>query len=298
MRFIDIELAGEPFRAQLIEVLAPEATAAIWNALPLQGYIGPGQWSAEIMHLVDPLPLATTPTDPGVSYQYPGLVMLEPRSRQLSICFGQGRLNDQSGPLMPIPIAEIGANQPALAKLGQSLQWVGVQPIRVQPASDQETPLARDTVVGPKIEVDLNGVRVTATLLEAQSPGAVRSFLQTLPLQGRGTNTYASGPLTRFWNPVGGPEGETILESDDTDPRQQLLYPGYIYYQPNPPWRGFRIARAATMMRSALGGGSALRLIPLAKLDGDWTAFHDEAESLLVHGAKPLSFRLITDGDG
>lgn len=295
MRFIDIELAGETYRAKLLDALAPQATDAIWDALPLEGQVGPGQWSAAIFHMIQAA-FTTTPTDPGVSYQYPGLLMLEPRSRQLSICFGQGRLNDQTGPLTPIPIAEIGGNLPALAKFGHSLQWVGIQPIRVRPSRDQEAPLSLDTPIGPKIEVELNGVRVTATLLEAQAPGVVRSFLQQLPLLGRGTNTYASGPLTRFWNPDGGPEGETILEPDDSDPRQQLLYPGYIYYQPNPPWRGFRIARAATMMRSALGGGSALRLIPLAKLDGDWSAFHDEAELLLVHGAKPLSFRLITGG--
>jgi hypothetical protein len=213
--------------------------------------------------------------------------------KQLSVCFGQGRLNDQSGPLTPIPVAEIGDNLQSLASFGNSLQWIGAQPVRISASRDQESPLAQDLPLGPKIEVNLNGVATTATLLADQSPGVVRSFLEALPLTGRGTNTYASGPLTRFWNDLGGEEGETILDVGDDDPRQQVLYPGYIYYQPNPPWRGFRIAREATMMRGAFGGGSALKLIPLARLDGDWSSFYEEAAALLLHGAKPMTLRVL-----
>jgi len=44
------------------------------------------------------------------------------------------------------------------------------------------------------------------------SPRATAALAAALPLTGKATNTYGSGPLTRFWNAVGGPQGETPLD--------------------------------------------------------------------------------------
>jgi hypothetical protein len=45
-------------------------------------------------------------------------------------------------------------------------------------------------------------------------------------------------------------------------------------------------------MRGPAGDGS-LRLIPLARFDGDWSDFATTAEQLLRDGAKPMAFRLL-----
>jgi hypothetical protein len=141
------------------------------------------------------------------------------------------------------------------------------------------------------IDVELDDVAITATLLEETSPATTAAFAALLPLVGRATNTHSSGPLTRFWNPAGGPEGETPLQTGDRDARQVILYPGFLYYLPSSPWRGIRIAREATMMRGAVSGGDT-RLVPLARFDGDWSAFRRAAERVALEGAKPLRFRL------
>jgi hypothetical protein len=146
--------------------------------------------------------------------------------------------------------------------------------------------------VGRTIEVAFDRVVLTATLLEEQSPGVTSAFADLLPLSGMATNTVSSGPLTRFWNPAGGAEGETPLESDPQDRGQTILYPGYLYYLPTSPWRGIRIAREATIMRGPVGE-SAPQLIPLARFDGDWSDFATTAECLPREGAKPLAFRLL-----
>jgi hypothetical protein len=40
------------------------------------------------------------------------------------------------------------------------------------------------------------------------------------------------------------------------------------------------------------GPWSASTMTPLARFDGDWSAFRDIAKSLFIEGAKPMTFRL------
>jgi hypothetical protein len=146
---------------------------------------------------------------------------------------------------------------------------------------------------GHCIVVTLGDVKATARLLEAESPHVTASFVKLLPLVGQATNTHSSGPLVRFWNPAGGPEGETPLELGEDDSGQVILYPGFLYYLPTPPWRGIRIAaREATVMKGAVGGGGSTRLVPLARMEGDWSAFSEAAATLSTSGARQLRFEL------
>ena len=80
----------------------------------------------------------------------------------------------------------------------------------------------------------LAGTRAEAVLLEDQSPAATAAFAALLPLDGKVTNTYGSGPLTRFWNPGGGPQGETPLEVPESEVTATTLYGGG-YYLPTRP---------------------------------------------------------------
>ncbi|HEX5499712.1 MAG TPA: hypothetical protein VFX03_10810, partial [Thermomicrobiales bacterium] len=240
---------------------------------------------------LDPVPISPGVGDRGAPFQHPGLVVLDPTTGGLAMCYGQGRLNPDALPAAPIPVAQIGGDLAPLIEIGGARQWDGAAPFVVSRSADQETSLAPEpTAHGRTIEVDLDDVTVTATLLEATSPTTTAAFAALLPLAGRATNTHSSGPLTRFWNPAGGSEGETPLETGD-DGKEVILYPGALYYLPSSPWRGIRIAREATMMRGAVSGGDT-RLVPLARFAGDWSAFQRKAERLRVEGAKPMRFRL------
>jgi hypothetical protein len=231
--------------------------------------------------------------DRGVGFQYPGLVVYEPTTGEIAICYGQGRLNHHTLPLTPIPLAEIGGDLGSLADLCRSLQWEGARPMGFTRAADQTSPLEPPPPArGRKIGVAFDRVVLSATLLEERSPGITAAFAALLPLRGEATNTISSGPLTRFWNPAGGPEGETPLAVDPRDHGQVILYPGFLYYLPTEPWRGIRIPREATIMRGPVGDG-APRLIPLARFDGDWSGFATTAERLPREGARPMSFRLL-----
>jgi hypothetical protein len=292
VKFLDIAINDVTFRARLLEERSPRAAAALWDTLPMEGTIVHGQWSGEMVKMLESWRADGAATDCGVGFQYPGLVVYEPTDGEIAICYGQGRLNHSSLPLTPIPLAMIGGDLAPLADLCRSLPWEGAKRIIFSRAADQASPLASPPPVkGRKIEVEFDRMVFTATLLEEQSPGVTAAFAEQLPLGGEATNTISSGPLTRFWNPDGGPEGETPLETDERDLGQIILYPGYLYYLPTPPWRGIRIAREATIMRGPVGEG-APQLIPFARFDGDWTEFATAAERLPLEGAKPLAFRL------
>jgi hypothetical protein len=293
MKFVDIAIGDVSFRAQLLDDRSPRTTAAFWDALPVAGSVEHGQWNGEMVHMPSTWRPDAAAADRGVGFQYPGLVVYEPTTDEIAICYGQGRLNHHTLPLTPIPLAEIGGDLVPLADLCRSLQWLGAKPTVFSRAADQDSPLAAPPpATGRKIEITFGEVVLSATLLEELSPGVTAAFAALLPLQGQATNTISSGPLTRFWNPDGGPEGETPLEQNPRDRGQIILYPGYLYYLPTEPWRGIRIPREATIMRGPVGDG-APRLIPLARFDGDWSGFASIAEQLPCEGAKPMAFRLV-----
>jgi hypothetical protein len=293
VKFIDIAIDDVTFRAQLLDGRSPHTAAALRGALPVAGSVVHGQWCGEMVHVLSTWRADGAATDRGVGFQYPGLVVYEPTTGEIAICYGQGRLNHHTVPLTPIPLAEIGGDLGPLADLCRSLQWEGAKRIVLSPAADQVSPLPPPPQAsGRTIEIEFDGAVLIATLLEDQSPGVTAAFAALLPLRGEATNTISSGPLTRFWNPDGGPEGETPLGTDPRDSSQTILYPGYLYYLPTSPWRGIRIAREATIMRGPVSDG-APHLIPLARFDGDWTAFATKAEALPREGAKPLAFRLV-----
>jgi hypothetical protein len=290
MRFIDIEVGGAVYRARLLEEKSPHATAALWDALPIEGRAAHGTWSGAIFRMLEHAPVELPERERGIVFQYPGLVSLEPNVKELAICYGQGRLYHPTALLAPLPVAEIGGDLAPLAELGVRFQFEGAMQISVRTSADQDSPLAPPpTPKGRQIEIELGTSTSVATLLEDVSPRAATALAELIPAQGRATNTYSGGPLTRFWNDQGGPEGETPLEIDDLEPGQNILYPSYIYYLNLRPWRGIRIPREATVMGGAMGGNT--RLTPVARFQGDWSAFRDQAERIVIEGAKPMAIR-------
>lgn len=293
-RYLEIAIGALTLRARLLDLRSAETCERLWTALPLAGRVRHDDWSGDLARFRIGGALRGTGGTP-VPFQHPGLLFVDPATGDLATVYANGRLQDGIGPLPAIPVADIGGDLAPLAALLHDLQFSGAVPVRVAVSADQLSPLApppRPT--GRRIRMRLGAATVSATLLEAVSPRSAAAFHALLPLSGRATNTYSSGPLVRFWNPTGGREGETPLGVEPTEPTQVLLRPGHLYYLPTHPWRGVRIAvRDATAMKGAIGGLGTSRLVPLAALDHPWDAFRIEAERLLDDGAKPLTFEAL-----
>lgn len=229
--------------------------------------------------------------DRAFGYQHAGLLMLDPATSQLALCFGRGRLQNALGPIGAIPIAEIGGDLVDLNLRGDRLQFDGAGPIHFSLSRDQESPLADPPLNGRRIALTLAGVHAEAVLLEDVSRMTTLAFAAVLPVTGTATNTYASGPLTRFWNAAGGAQGETPLEVPQNEVTASTLYGGG-YYLPTRPWRGIRIAAREP---TAMGNGRSL-LAPVFRFVGDWSEFAAQTATLTMEGRKELRIELARFG--
>ncbi len=286
MRYVDVNFAGLRLRARLLDERAPAAASALWQALPLDGRAFQDRYSSQLLRTTSRLGVDAA-GDRHYGYQQPGLLMLDPTSGELALCFGRGRLQNAIGPIPAVPLAEIGGDLTALSESGDRLQFDGAQPITVAVSQDQSSPLADPPRRGRRIALTLAGARAEAVLLEDVSPHGAAALAAALPLVGRATNTYASGPLTRFWNSAGGKEGETPLEVPDAEVNTSTLYGGG-YYLNTSPWRGIRISAQEP---TAMGGGRSL-LAPLFRFVGDWSAFAEQAARLTMEGQRDLRLDL------
>jgi hypothetical protein len=287
MMYIDIQFAGLQLRARLLEDRAPASVAAFRESLPLEGRAFQDRYSHQIMRLTCRLSVDSA-DDRSYGYQQPGLLMLDPMTGELAICFGRGRLQNVLGPIVAIPIAEIGGDLRELDLRGERLQSEGAGSIIFAPSQDQESPLAEPPASGRRIALTLATARAEAVLLEDVSPSAASGFAALLPLVGTATNTFASGPLTRFWNPNGGVQGETPLDVPESEVNANTLYGGG-YYLSTPPFRGIRIAAVEP---TAMGGGRAA-LAPVFRFVGDWSGFAAQADLLTMEGQKDLRIELL-----
>ena len=269
-------------RARLLANHAPVTVEAFSKSLPIEGRAFQDRYSAQIMRITSVLNVQPG-GDRAFGYQHAGLLMLDPTTSQLALCFGRGRLQDALAPIGAIPIAEIGGDLSELNTRGDRLQFDGAAPIRFSVSADQDSPLADPPLAGKRITLTLGEVRANAVLLEDISPSATQAFAAVLPVSGTATNTYASGPLTRFWNSTGGTQGETPLEVPETEVNASTLYGGG-YYLPTQPWRGIRIAAVEP---TAMGNGRSV-LAPLFRFVGNWSEFAEQAAALTMDGQKNM----------
>ncbi|MCC6175727.1 MAG: DUF3830 family protein [Chloroflexi bacterium] len=287
MMYIDVAFAGLQLRARLLEHRAPATVAAFRQSLPLEGRASQDRYSHQVMRLTCRIDVDSA-GDQRYGYQQPGLVMLDPATGELAVCFGRGRLQNALGPIFAIPIAELGGDLAELETRGEELQFQGAAPITFTVSHDQESPLADPPIVGHRMALTLGSARAEAVLLEETSPKATAALAAALPLVGKATNTFASGPLTRFWNPSGGPQGETPLDVPASEVNTNTLYGGG-YYLSSAPYRGLRIA---VVEPTAMGGGRSA-LAPVFRFVGDWSAFAAEAATLTMDGQKDLRIEFI-----
>ena len=282
---------------------------AFAQALPIAGRAVQDSWSGEVLRVRD-FKLGTEDSAAvPLWFMYPGLIGIDTATGELVICYGQGRLTDGSGPLPMLPVAELVGDLSAFCEWGVYADSRGAAKARFEDLPEAAIPATPiQNVSAARITVQLGDAEATAVLLEDSAPLTCRALVRRLPLVGTGTNTIFSGPLVRFWNANGGPNGETPLEERDgqyqptllSQPHtrtragrgmtvcgertQEILYPGYLYYLPRRPWRGIRIAAGDP---TRMGGG---HLVPFAKLNGDWADFRAIAATLTDAGAQPMRF--------
>lgn len=288
---IEITVGGATRVARVLDERAPHTAGRLRDILPLSARMVQDEWSGAVLRSMEVTP-SLPAGDVPAPYQYPGLLVACPDGR-IALCYGEGRLQDAFGPIRAVPVAEVLDFDVAFAECCRAVQFAGATEVAIRERSSTAAP--EGSSVAPRITLALGRATASATLLVDASPVLLRSFRSLLPLKGRATNTYSSGPLTRFWNDDGGPEGETPMEYAEAEAgaAHRVLRPGHIYYQPERPWRGIRIPlQDATTMRGALGG-AGLRLLPLARLEGDWSAVAAEARGLIEGGARPMR---LTDG--
>jgi hypothetical protein len=290
--FLELAFGETTFRGRLLVRRSPPFAAAIEKVLPISGRLMQDEWSGTVARMIEPVDLSVPADAPRSALQYPGLLVFDPERRQLALAFGRsGRLRTSVGFVPAVPVAEFVGDMALLEKLGNRLQFDGAQKVTISRSPDQKKPLPAREPGGRRMSVTLGAARAEVVLLEETAKHLAPAFAKLLPMRGFATNTYGSGPLTRFWNDRGGEEGETVLDvpEGETDPTHGVLIPGYLYYLPRSPWRGVRLA---TRDAAAMGmqGGSPSPLHPFARLEGDWNAFLEEAARLGIDGKKPMSF--------
>src|SRR5204863_4546604 len=105
---LELVTPGPTLRARLLRERAPGAVAAITAHLPFEATLMIDEWSGFVARIRPPSPISAGAGDEIVAFAYPGLVMLDPATGDLAICFGQGRLQNGLGPQPAIPVMEIG----------------------------------------------------------------------------------------------------------------------------------------------------------------------------------------------
>lgn len=285
MARIEIVLGDEVFHAALFEETAPRTTAAVMKALPFEGRAVHAQLSGDMFRMFEHAPIAVEETENRQAYQAPGEIVYYPPIKEIAIAYGSARFRGTAGFLYLTPTGAIDEDElPRLAKTAERLQWDGAKRIQFR-RSEAPAPHAHEAAAaGRPIEIELDGVTVTASLLDATVPRTADALWKALPLAGRVTNTKWSGQMLRFWGE--GKDGALPIGLDTAENGQVLHWPGYVYY--HPAYRGIRLCYGQAQQS---GPASVSTLTPLARIRGDWSAFRAKAAAIMFEGAKTMVIR-------
>ena len=116
MRRIEVEVNGTIAEAELFEKIAPRATSAFWEALPLERKLITAKWSGDVVALHPNHPLLTEIVDleNPVTSIYPGTIVMRPKGTEILISFGVGEYRWAIGVDYTTLLAQITTNRPAL----------------------------------------------------------------------------------------------------------------------------------------------------------------------------------------
>jgi len=283
MKFIEIDLDGSVVRGRLNEDKAPLTCQAVWDALPFEGRAVHAQISGQMFRMFDEVPVGDLPLE-GVEYfQHPGELVFYPPIKEIAFCVGEAQFSAPQGLFALTPLADIEGDFSAWAKLADDLQFTGTKKIQFRRAEDQSSPFRYPTLAGRRLEIDFDGVKVPAAVLEQENPKTASSFAAALPLSGRASNSTWAGGMTRFV-----PDGQLSVGAEDGEPGTTFHWPGYVYVDPRD--RSLRIGYADGQENVQ---GVPVPLIAVARIDGDLSAFQAKARTQGMQGAKPMTIRLV-----
>jgi len=285
LKFLDIDLDGLVCRALLNEAKAPHTTEAVWKALPFGGRAVHAQISGDMFRLLDPVPVGDLELEGTELFQHPGSVVYYPPIREIAFCVWEAQFSGPHGSYQLTPLAEIEGDLGEWGRRGNDLIVSGARPIEFRRAQDQETPFRYPSDSGKRIELTIGEVTVQAALLEGGSPLAVASVVSRLPLEGRAVNSDWGGSMTRLL--VEGRESGSgtsgALEQGTT-----FHWPGYVYL--NEATGGISLCYGDASERF---DGTPARLIPIARVQGDLSAYQDQARNQYINGAKEFTCRAL-----
>lgn len=283
-KFIEIDLDGVVCRARLNEDKAPRTSEAVWDALPFEGRAVHAQVSGDMFRMLDEAPVGELETESATYFQHPGSVVFYPPIKEIAFCIGKAQFAATQGVFRLTPLAEIEGDFGDWAKKGDELRFTGAKPIRFRRAADQTTPFQYPTRRGRKLDVEFDGIHLTATLLDEESPKASRAFARLLPLSGQASNSTWGAAITRFYPSR---RAAPRLQMKAVEAGTTFHWPGYIYYDPADGGVCICYGDAAEGMQ-----GNPIPLIPVACLDGDIAPYVEGARRQLMEGAKPMSISL------
>jgi hypothetical protein len=290
-KYVEVQVGQHRFRGLLLDDAAPAAAGSLWNQLPVSGTMALDLWSGYVTRAHISARLGADDTDTVVALPHPGLIAWDPRSGDLAVCFGQGRLRDGLGPIPTYPLVQLGGDLSDLVQVGSNVQYGGSVPLEMRRSADQAAPLqAHPRESSADIVLALGESQAVGSLLTSSAPVAAASFRQALPLIGSATSTFLSGPLIRY-RANDRQNGATLaLHVGDEDVRHQVMWPGYIYYRPEEP-SGLRITTTETAIMADLGG-RVTSVIPVARLDDVPEQFKTAARGVVAGGRTTLSISL------
>jgi len=286
-RFIEIDLDGVVCRARLNDEKAPATCRAVWEGLPFEGRAVHAQVSGDMFRMLEPAPVGELEIEGATYFQHPGSVLYYPPIKEIAFCIGKAQFAATQGPFKVTPLAELEPDFRAWAKKGDELRFTGAKPIRFRRAGDQSTPFQFQARRGRKLEVEFDGVRLTATLLEDEFPEASRAFARRLPLNGHASNSMWGAAVTRFYPGTARPAG-IRLRAKALEPGTTFHWPGYIYVDPADGGICVCYGDAAEGLQ-----GNPIPLIPVACLDGDIAPYAERGQRQLLEGGKPFSIKML-----
>jgi hypothetical protein len=261
VKFIEVQVGDEVFRARLDEEAAPETCATLWNALPFGGRAVHAQVSGEMFRMFDHAPFSDLAVESGSSFQYPGAIGYCPQVFEIAICYGQARFGSENGPVELTPFAEIEGDPARLARRAATLRDTGALAIEFRQAVDQRTPFQAYMPAGRSLTVEYGNAQTSATLLDEVSPITAAAVAALLPL-----------PVTFIADNWGGHVSHAALDGASlsvttTEATSRLLWPGYVYYSPDRNELSLCYGGAALH-----GPREGTTVIPLAALGPTWRA--------------------------
>jgi hypothetical protein len=274
LKFIEVQVGDEVFRARLDEEGAPETCAALWSALPFGGHAVHAQVSGEMFRMFDHAPLPDLEVESASSFQYPGAIGYCPQVYEIAICYGQARFGSPNGPVDLTPFAEIEGDPARIGRCASALRDTGSQPIEFRPAADQQTPFQTYVPGGRSLNVTYGDSQTTATLLEKLSPTTTAALAALLPLQGSFVADNWGAQVAHA--ALDGP----LADVNAAEATSRLLWPGYVYYSPDRVELSFCYGGAALR-----GSREGTAVVPVATFGPTWRT-----------DVLPVALRHLTEG--